>query len=380
MHCQRWLLSCVSLLISAEASLGAALLGFKPCEPGSDPACNPVGEFGNLCNETLPCARGLYCKKRSKDNYFCDNGVEETHQCLKRLVAGCLDTGARRGLELTAIETRDVLNSYQLTDSEKNYLEDETHFIGDKCSVKKTFCPIQSMAMEACDQGCVTADRLETLNDDVIDKLIAEQTNLPAHDDFMDLYRIDNRSPVELRKDGGFFGPNPVTLRHARLLAPLIASYTTSSREANHFVDTPFTAATEEIRTPWKNSLLQYKIRVPIPVERRGDPSDPNLQLIYNGKTLDDSQIVGLRSGKNIAFLTGLPAAFVKSVDFNDGRSFIPISKAIKMNNIANKIKASSSDIQIKDSFSERITPLKDSGEDDDTDKRANVKAEKKHH
>ena len=318
---------------------------------------------------------------RSHASYYCDNGVEETHQSLKRLLSGCLNnstsTNEESNLpEITAHEIKDLLSSYYLTNEEKLFLEDERHLNGNsKITNNHKFCSLQETAVGVCDlnvkRSCVRASRLENINTRLIDETIGNQTNLPEPKESTLLYRIDNRLPSDLRKAGGFFGVNPISLKHAKLVAPALASLPCEHDELAEFRRLnrePFVLTSQEEYKPAKASpLLVYKLKVPVTLSSKIDnATESKRELIFNGKTLGDSQIIGVKSGDDVSFITGLSASFIQGVDFNDGRGFLSMPDAMKraeeMAKAAKKHKHDASkEVTV-------MVPLEDSGKNDESD------------
>eukprot|EP00111_Clytia_hemisphaerica_P001157 TCONS_00003292-protein len=373
------------ILLSICRTSENAALGFRPCDPEKDgPMCHVVGQFGDQCNELNPCARGLYCKRRSHASYYCDNGVEETHRSLKHLLSGCLNNFTSSNEEqnnlpeITAHEMKDLLSSYYLTNDEKAFLEDERHLNGNsKITNNHKFCSLQETAVGVCDlnlkKSCVRASRLENINTRLIDETIGNQTNLPEPKQSTFFYRIDNRLPADLRKAGGFFGVNPISLNHAKLVAPALASLPCEHDELAEFRRLnrePFVLTSKEEYKPAKASpMLVYKLKVPVTLPSKIDNTTESgkRELIFNGKNIQDSQIIGVKSGDDVSFLTGLSASFIQGVDFNDGRGFLSMPDAMKRADEMAKMAKKHS----KHDTNKEITvmvPLEDSGKNDESD------------
>jgi len=315
---------------------------------------------------------------RSHGTYFCDNGVEETHRGLKHLLGGCYNNNyynnsSKDGteFELTALEVGKILDSYHLTNEEKAYLEDEIHVTQkDKFYNARKFCSVQETAVEACGlkRSCVRSSRLQKINSALVDEVIGVQTNLPVSKDFMTLYRADSRSPAELRRDGGFFGTNPISIEHAKLVA---ASLAYSPPEDDQLLEfkrlnkEPFVITSEaEYKPPATSSLNVYKLNIPIPLARRGDPATPKRQLLFNKNNLEESEIIAVRSGTDVSFVTGLSASFIQSVNMNDGHGFLEMPEAMKIYEERKKHKTAERPlVEISPSFH-----LNDYSKDDETD------------
>ena len=282
---------------------------------------------------------------------------------MKQLLSGCVNRNALRvedDLEITASEIRSLLSSYYLTADEERTLEDEnflrrpskmTNVTSSKegASTETNFCSVQEAVGEACAQqkkrGCIRSQRIEAINTRLTDETIGNQTSLPTSN-YISFYRPDKRTPLDLRRKGGFFSINPLSLSHAKVIATMLAGTPMDADILGEFRKLNrepliLTTVKNEYKPGVKSNMLVYKLNLPIPsaqVEGSevGSMSDASAasnskrQLIYNGETLEKSQIIGVRSGNDVSFLTGISAGFIQGVDFNDGKGFVGMQVAMK--------------------------------------------------
>lgn len=295
-------------------------------------------------------------------------------------------------IEITASEIKSLLGSYYLTGDEEKYLEDENFLRATNLTKDgggKKFCSVQEAVGDACSQkrGCIKAQRLEALNTRLIDEAISNQTSLPPSNSPVSFYRPDKQTPLELRQRGGFFSVNPLSLSHARLMAPLLAGFPVEAdimEEFHKLNREPLTLTTvkNEYKPGFKSNMLLYKLNLPISTTQLeavtgGSDDDDGAgagskkrQVIYNGDTLETSQIIGVRSGNDVSFLTGISAGFIQGVDFNDGKGFVDMPQAMRhMEELAKDKKIVGG--QHKDNNQEKgmMPLLPDRGKDDANDK-----------
>ena len=136
------------------------------------------------------------------------------------------------------------------------------------------------------------------------------------------------------------------------------------------------TTVKNEYKPRFNSKMLLYKLNLPIPVAQlqagSNDPAanvESKRHVVYNGDSLETSQIIGVRSGNDVSFLTGISASFIRGVDFNDGKSFVEMPQAMKhFEELANDKKKHQ---EKQDSGSEKgmMPLLPDQGKDDENDK-----------
>ena len=315
---------------------------------------------------------------------------------MKQLLSGCADSHklatksaakVENDIEITASEIKGLLSSYYLTPDEERYLEDENFLRATNLTKEgggKKFCSVQEAIGEACNQkrGCIKSQRLEALNTRLIDEAISNQTSLPPSNAPVSFYRPDRQTPLELRQRGGFFSVNPLSLNHARLMAPLLAGFPVESdimEEFHKLNREPLTLTTikNEYKPGFKSNMLLYKLNLPISASQLeptgsddGGAESNKRQVVYNGETLETSQIIGVRSGNDVSFLTGISAGFIQGVDFNDGKGFVDMPQAMRhMEEMAKDKKGGQQKVNSSGNEKVMMPLLPDRGKDDANDK-----------
>ncbi|XP_066932404.1 uncharacterized protein [Clytia hemisphaerica] len=151
--------------------------------------------------------------------------------------------------------------------------------------------------------------------DIVMKNLIAQQKDIPnLHDGAgLTLYRGDDRNADQIIQANGFFGFAPITVEHARLIAPYWQNMAMAEKwrvQTGIHGPMPFVATTPEKSPP--KGKYQYEITVPIPKERAEGLGVLLLHEGTNEKDFSKSNIIALRmNGHETDFVTGIPLKWI---------------------------------------------------------------------